>query len=129
MIEMHVEDILSIRRKLLIIMMKACLDDCPMGTRRKEAISNNARALEKAHFRDQSTTGTVRLGGDFGLGEESGTVLFERFDLLIIMAKTFAGGYPIGRFRKLAITRNLSEVTRLMGVGMEVGEISCLGGV
>ncbi len=123
--EMNGEEILSMRFRLLIIMMKACLDECPMGSFRKVAILRNAQELERnlssLNFLDPHA-GQL---GDLKPGPESVRTFNDRLKLLIIMAKSFAGGYPIGAFRRLAIANTLSAITRAVGIDDKESVDSC----
>ena len=118
--EMDQGDVLSVRFRLLIIMMKACLDDCPMGSFRRAAIIRSSQALEKGR---PSLLHAALWPGQFQDLQQTpdGVQVFDqRLKLLTTMAKAFAGGYPIGVFRKLAIKKTLLAITRAMGVHDEV---------
>ncbi len=114
--EMNREEILTMRFRLLIIMMKACLDECPMGSFRKAAIIRNAQELERNLSSLTYLDPQADPCGELKPRSESIRVFTDRLKLLIIMAKSFAGGYPIGVFRRLAIANTLSAITQAMGL-------------
>jgi hypothetical protein len=121
--EMDKGDVLSLRFRLLIIMMKACLDECPMGNFRKAAIIKNSQELEKGLPSLLPTGLWSAQVHDLESGPDGSHIFGERMKLLIVMAKAFAGGYPIGVFRRLAISKTLSAITQTMGIDGEVGTI------
>ncbi len=118
--EMDKGDVLSLRLRLLIIMMKACLDECPMGNFRKAAIIKNSQELEKGLPSLPRTGLWSAQVHDLESGPDGSHIFGERMKLLLIMAKSFAGGYPIGVFRRLAISKTLSAITQTMGIDGEV---------
>lgn len=120
--EMNGEEVLSVRFRLLLIMMKACLEECPMGNFRKAAIIRNARELERDLSSLASLGPEAGRYGDPKPKPESIRVFGERLKLFIVMAKSFAGGYPIGIFRRLAISNTLSAITQSVGID----DITCV---
>lgn len=124
--EMNREEVLSMRFRLLVIMMKACLDGCPMGNFRKEAIIRNAQELERNLSSLPSLCLQADRYADLESTAESIHGFNERFKLLIVMAKSFACGYPIGTFRRLAIWNTLSAITQDMGIDDKAPMESCV---
>ncbi|MBN2567885.1 MAG: polymer-forming cytoskeletal protein [Deltaproteobacteria bacterium] len=105
--EMQGEDVLLSRLQLLIIMCLACLKDYPVGQFRKDAIVANAN-----YIIEYCADLPVNLKGIKGNEQHRGTmdfkyILCERIRLLALMAKGFAEGNMIGRFRRQAAEENI----------------------
>lgn len=102
--EMSEEDISLSRLQLLIIMCKAYLKDYPLGEYRKEAVIKNAQEVSKD---------VTSLGSDVESTQEMDVdyVLRQRVELLALMAKAFAEGYPMGQFRQQALKDNLGHIS------------------
>ena len=111
------DDIFLSRLKLLIIMAKAYLKDCPIGKYRKSAIIENAHhvfyrslimASKIAFFKDQdlkerlSITSESKTEGEY--------VFHQRVQLLSVMAKALAENRLTGNFRKKALQDNLDRI-------------------
>ncbi len=111
------DDIFLSRLKLLIIMAKAYLKDCPIGKYRKSAIIENAHhvfyrslimASKIAFFKDQdlkehlSITSESKTEGEY--------VFHQRVQLLSVMAKALAENRLTGNFRKKALQDNLERI-------------------
>jgi len=111
------DDIFLSRLKLLIIMAKAYLKDCPIGKYRKSAIIENAHhvfyrslimASKIAFFTDQdlkkrlSITSESKTEGEY--------VFHQRVQLLSVMAKALAENRLTGNFRKKALQDNLDRI-------------------
>lgn len=110
-------DIFLSRLKLLIIMARAYLKDCPIGKYRKSAIIENShhvfyhslkliseRAVSKNHNLKMPSGATSE-----GKTEEQ-FVFHQRVQLLSVMAKALAEDRLTGKFRKKALQDNLDRI-------------------
>jgi hypothetical protein len=114
---MSKDDVFSSRLKLLIIMARAYLRNCPLGDYRKKAIIENANHVfyYSLHLVSEFT---ILKGGDFepsedivSMGKTSEEHLFhQRVQLLAVMAKALAEDRFEGHFRKKALTDNLGKI-------------------
>ncbi len=111
------DDIFLSRLKLLIIMAKAYLKDCPIGKYRKSAIIENAhhvfyRSLIMASkidfFKDQDLKKRLSITSESKTEEEY--VFHQRVQLLSVMAKALAENRLTGNFRKKALQDNLDRI-------------------
>ena len=131
--EMSSDDVFLSRLKLLIIMVKASLIGYPLGKYRKRAIIENAhyvfyRAIrinaksqrsKKYIFEDQTKM--------ICTGETSGWHHFyQRVQILAVMAKALAEGYPTGEYRIRAINENLDEICETFLIDFQLNDISFL---
>ena len=128
------EDIFSSRLKLLIIMSKAYLKDCPIGNYRKQAIIENSRFVfyqslklssEIAAIKnDDSRTqpGTASPAGD--MHEEY--IFHQRTQLLAVMAKALAEGRLKGQFRKKALQDNLNKICETLIFNFHINDVNFL---
>jgi hypothetical protein len=101
--EMSEEDISLARLQLLIIMSKGYLKGYPLGEFRKEAVIENAEEVAKyvkEHTSDAKSKEEMDTERIFQL----------RVELLAVMAKAFAEGYPLGDFRRNALEDNLDYI-------------------
>ena len=131
--EMSSDDIFLSRLKLLIIMVKAYLIGCPIGKFRKHAIIENAhyifyRAMQmntesqqrENHILDSQTNVICT-------GETSEWHLFhQRVQLLAVMAKALAEGYPTDKFRIRAINENLDEICETLIFDFQLKDMNFL---
>jgi len=131
--EMSSDDVFLSRLKLLIIMVKASLIGYPLGKYRKRAIIENAhyvfyRAIrinaksqrsKKYIFEDQTKM--------ICTGETSGWHHFyQRVQILAVMAKALAEGYPTGEYRIRAINENLDKICETFLIDFQLNDISFL---
>jgi hypothetical protein len=101
--EMSEEDISLARLQLLIIMSKGYLKDYPLGEFRKEAVIENAEQVaEYVKERMAHVESKDEMDPDH--------VFHLRVELLAVMAKAFAEGYPMGEFRRQALEDNLDYI-------------------
>lgn len=100
---MSEEDISLAKLQLLIIMSKGYLKDYPLGEYRKEAIIENAEYV--AQYVKKHMAG---LQSREEMDQEH--VFHLRVELLAVMAKAFAEGYPMGEFRRQALEDNLNYI-------------------
>ena len=114
---MSEDDIFSSRLKLLIIMAKAYLRDCPLGNYRKKAIIENANHVFYHSLHLVSESSIVKDNGFdpqadiVSKGKTSEEHLFhQRVQLLAVMAKALAEERLRGHFRKKALTDNLNKI-------------------
>ena len=131
--EMSSDDVFLSRLKLLIIMVKASLIGYPLGKYRKRAIIENAhyvfyRAIrinaksqrsKKYIFEDQTKM--------ICTGETSGWHHFyQRVQILAVMAKALAEGYPTGEYRIRAINENLDKICETFLIDFQLNDVSFL---
>jgi hypothetical protein len=101
--EMSEEDISLSKLQLLIIMSKGYLKNYPLGQYRKEAVIENAEQVAKdvkQHRLHLESKEEMELDHIFRL----------RVELLAVMAKAVAEGYPMGEFRRQALEDNLNYI-------------------
>ncbi len=106
------DDIFLSRLKLLIIMAKAYLKNCPIGNYRKAAIIENAihvfyHSLNLACFEPQSG-----ITSDVETGE--GQEFHKRVQLLAVMAKAMAENRLTENHRKKALRDNLDRICEIL---------------
>lgn len=119
--EMHKNDILLTRLKLLVIMSKAYLEDYPVGKYRKEAIIKNAEQVASEYAgRGAGTDDKSRKKMDFD------HVFNQRVQLLATMAKGFAEGHPMGHFRKKALGDNVDYISKAITFNNRISDIKFL---
>jgi hypothetical protein len=124
--EMRNDDILMLRLRLLIIMSKAYLEGCELGTYRKEAVIGDAEEVASISISFSD------CGMEFGSDEESkgktdfDHVFSERVRLLAMMAKAFAEGYPMGNFRDKALKDNVDEICSVIRFSAQMGNMRFL---
>jgi len=130
---MSSEDIFSSRLKLLIIMAKAYLKDCPIGKYRKKAIIENARFVfyqslklssEIATFKhdDYRTQSGTASTGD--MHEEH--IFHQRTQLFAVMAEALAEGRLKGQFRKKALQDNLDKICETLIFNFHIKDVNFL---
>jgi hypothetical protein len=130
---MSSEDIFSSRLKLLIIMAKAYLKDCPIGKYRKQSIIENARFVfyqslklssEIATFKhdDYRTQSGTASTGD--MHEEH--IFHQRTQLLAVMAEALAEGRLKGQFRKKALQDNLDKICETLIFNFHIKDVNFL---
>jgi len=127
------DDIFLSRLKLLIIMAKAFLKNCPIGKYRKSAIIENAhyvfyhslKLVSKADFiknhdsKKQSGTTSEAL-----TSEEY--VFHQRVQLLSVMGKALAEDRLTGNFRKKALKDNLDRICETLIFDFHVKDVGFL---
>lgn len=127
------DDIFSSRLKLLIIMAKAYLKDCPLGNYRKKAIIENANHVFYHSLHMVSESSTLK-NNDFDFqadtvskGKTSEEHLFhQRVQLLAVMAKALAEDRLKGHFRKKALTDNLNKICETLIFKFQIREVDFL---
>ncbi|RLB84535.1 MAG: hypothetical protein DRH24_04730 [Deltaproteobacteria bacterium] len=130
---MSEDDIFSSRLKLLVIMAKAYLKDCPLGNYRKKAIIENANHVFYHSLHMVSESSTLKNNGlDFqadivSKGKTSEEHLFhQRVQLLAVMAKALAEDRLKGHFRKRALTDNLNKICETLMFKFQIREVDFL---
>lgn len=111
--QMSQENVQLIRLKLLIIMMRAFHEDCPVGRFRKEAIGSNARRLEVHVLKHHPELRDLDQREDSGRYMSTTDLFLQRVQLLILMAKSFISDCPIGPYRRASINNNLEAISEL----------------
>lgn len=127
------DDVFSSRLKLLIIMAKAYLKDCPLGNYRKKAIIENANHVfyHSLHMVSESLN-LKNNGFDFQADivskeKTSEEHLFhQRVQLLAVMAKALAEDRLKGHFRKKALTDNLNKICEALIFKFQIREMDFL---
>ena len=127
------DDIFLSRLKLLIIMAKAYLKDCPIGNYRKSAIIENAHYVfyhslklvsKTAFFKNHELkTQSGTTSGDEAVEEY---VLHQRVQLLSVMAKAIAENRLTGNFRKKALQDNLDRICETLTFSFHIKDIGFL---
>ncbi len=127
------DDIFSSRLKLLIIMAKAYLRDCPLGNYRKKAIIENANHVfyHSLHLVSESSilkdNGFEPQADIVSKGKTSEEHLFhQRVQLLAVMAKALAEDRLRGHFRKKALTDNLNKICETLIFKFQIRDVNFL---
>jgi hypothetical protein len=130
---MSEDDIFSSRLKLLIIMAKAYLRDCPLGNYRKKAIIENANHVFYHSLHLVSESSIVKDNGFdpqadiVSKGKTSEEHLFhQRVQLLAVMAKALAEERLRGHFRKKALTDNLNKICETLIFKFQIRDVNFL---
>ena len=136
---MSEDDVFSSRLKLLIIMAKAYLSECPLGNYRKKAIIENANHVFYHSLHLVSESFILKDNGileDKGFetpedsvagGKTSEEHLFhQRVQLLAVMAKALAEDRLRGHFRKKALTDNLNKICETLIFKFQIRDVNFL---
>jgi hypothetical protein len=127
------DDIFLSRLKLLIIMARAYLKDCPIGKYRKSAIIENAHhvfyrslitASKTAFFKNQDFKQRLSITSEGETEEEY--VFHQRVQLLSVMAKALAENRLTGNFRKKALQDNLDRICETLLFSFHVKDVGFL---
>ena len=127
------DDIFLSRLKLLIIMARAYLKDCPIGKYRKSAIIENAHhvfyrslitASKTAFFKNQDFKQRLSITSEGETEEEY--VFHQRVQLLSVMAKALAENRLTGNFRKKALQDNLDRICETLLFSFHVKDVDFL---
>jgi hypothetical protein len=127
------DDIFLSRLKLLIIMARAYLKDCPIGKYRKSAIIENAhhifyhslKSVSKTFFyknHDLKTQPGIPSGGE----TDEEYVFHQRVQLLSVMAKALAEDRLTGNFRKKALQDNLDRICETLIFNFHIKDVEFL---
>ena len=123
------DDIFLSRLKLLIIMARAYLKDCPIGKYRKSAIIENAHhvfyhSLKTAFFMNHDLKTQPGITSE---GETEEEYLFhQRVQLLSVMAKALAEDRLTGNFRKKALKDNLDRICEILTFNFHIKDVEFL---
>lgn len=127
------EDIFSSRLKLLIIMAKAYLKDCPTGKYRKQAIIENARFVFYHSLKLSSEIVAIKNDdskiqpGTASTGDMHEEYIFhQRTQLLAVMAKSLAEGRLKGQLRKKALQDNLNRICETLIFNFRIKDVNFL---
>lgn len=127
------DDIFLSRLKLLIIMAKAYLKDCPIGKYRKSAIIENAHfvfyhslkiASKTAFFKNHDLKTQSNTTSEDATEEEY--VFHQRVQLLSVMAKALAENRLTGNFRKKALQDNLDRICETLLFNFHIKDVEFL---
>ena len=127
------DDIFSSRLKLLIIMAKAYLNDCPLGDYRKKAIIENANHVfyhslhlvsESSTLKDNVFEPQTEIVSQKKTSEEH--LFHQRVQLLSVMAKALAEGRLRGHFRKKALIDNLNKICETLIFKFQIRDVNFL---
>jgi len=127
------DDIFLSRLKLLIIMARAYLKDCPIGKYRKSAIIENAHhvfyrslitASKTAFFKNQDFKQRLSITSEGETEEEY--VFHQRVQLLSVMAKALAENRLTGNFRKKALQDNLDRICETLTFNFQITDVEFL---
>jgi hypothetical protein len=127
------DDIFLSRLKLLIIMSKAYLKNCPIGKYRKSAIIENAHfvfyhslklAPNTAFLKDHD----LKTQSEFttSVETEEEYVFHQRVQLLSVMAKALAEDRLTGDFRKMALQDNLDRICEALVFSFHINDVEFL---
>jgi hypothetical protein len=131
--KMSEDDIFSSRLKLLVIMAKAYLKDCPAGKYRKQAIMENShhvfyRSLQLINdafpIKDQDLKAKPDVGSRDDANEEH--MFHQRVQLLAVMAKALAEGGLRGDFKKKALAENMERICETLIFNFHIKNIAFL---
>ena len=131
--EMSDDDIFLSRLKLLIIMAKAYLKDCPIGKYRKSSIIENAHHVfyhslklvtETAFFKKHDLKTQSGITPEVETEEEY--VFHQRVQLLSVMAKALAEDRLTGNFRKKALKDNLDRICETLIFNFQIKDVEFL---
>ena len=127
------EDIFLSRLKLLIIMAKAFLKNCPIGKYRKSAIIENAHHVFYHSLKSVSKTAffknrdlQIQPGITFEDQTEEAYVFHQRVQLLSVMAKALAEDRLTGNFRKKALQDNLDRICETLLFNFHIQDVGFL---
>jgi len=130
---MSSEDIFSSRLKLLIIMAKAFLKDCPIGKYRKQAIIENSHFVFYQSLKLSSEIGPIKNDdsrtqpGRASTGELYEEYFFyQRTQLLAVMAKALAEGRLKGKARRKALQDNLDRICETLTFNFHIKDVNFL---
>jgi hypothetical protein len=130
---MSADDIFSSRLKLLIIMAKAYLRDCPLGDYRKKAIIENANHVfyhslhlvsEFSTLKDNGFEPQTEIVSKKKTSEEH--LFHQRVQLLAIMAKALAQDRLRGQLRKKALIDNLNKICETLIFKFQIRDVDFL---
>ena len=131
--EMSDDDIFLSRLKLLIIMAKAYLKNCPIGPYRKSAINENARYVFYHSLKLISKAAGIK---NYDLKKQSGItyddltseeyVFHQRIQLLSVMGKALAEDRLTGDFRKKALQYNLDSICETLIFDFNIKDVGFL---
>jgi hypothetical protein len=130
---MSEDDVFSSRLKLLIIMAKAYLKDCPLGNYRKKAIIENANHVfyhslhlvsESSVLKDNGFEPPADIDSRGKTPEEH--LFHQRVQLLAVMAKALAEDRLRGHFRKKALTGNLNKICETLIFKFQIRDVNFL---
>ncbi|MBW1726225.1 MAG: hypothetical protein JRF31_00115 [Deltaproteobacteria bacterium] len=130
---MSADDIFSSRLKLLIIMAKAYLRDCPLGTYRKKAVIENANHVfyhslhlvsESSTLKDNGSEPQTEIVSQKKTSEEH--LFHQRVQLLAVMAKALAEDRLRGHFRKKALIDNLNQICETLIFKFQIRDVNFL---
>ena len=127
------DDIFLSRLKLLIIMARAYLKDCPIGKYRKSAIIENAHHVfyhslklvsNEAFFKNNDLKTQSSITSEDEIKEEY--VFHQRVQLLSVMAKALAEDRLTGNFRKKALKDNLDRICETLTFNFQIKDVEFL---
>ena len=126
-------DVFLSRLKLLIIMAKAYLKDCPIGKYRKSAIIENAHHV---FYHSLKLVSKAAVTKNHDLKKQSGTtsealtpeeyVFHQRVQLLSVMGKALAEDRLTGDFRKKALKDNLDRICETLIFDFHIKDVGFL---
>ena len=120
------DDLFLARLKLLIVMIKASLQDCPVGRCRRATISRNAALVARETVDWRGYCANFRSDYNAIDGRDLDHVFYQRVKLLTVMAGAIAAGNPIGHHRKIAILDNIRELCTLLQFDTRVQQMPFL---
>ena len=123
--DMDLDHIFFSRLKLLIIMMRAYIEQYPLGAVRKAAIVDNA-AYISAESVDLDQLIPIRNETPAKDGMDVDHVFYQRVKLLAAMAKAIGLNYPMGAHRKKALIDNLNMICKTLDFNRGVKKVDFL---
>ena len=124
--EMDINDIFISRLQLLLIMVKAYLNDYPLGSYRLEALTENARHLQLEAEELGRPVRYLPAEIPFALSTGEGKEFFQRVKVLAQMAQALAEGRSGEHFRRQALKKNLNFICDQITFTRQIDDIEFL---
>lgn len=101
------DHIFTTRLHLLVIMVKATLNGYPIGSYRKKAVIENAKALHRLLSDSDISLALLNFN-------TSSHIFKQRIELLCVMATAIVSEtYPLGSHRQKAVQENLDTIVNI----------------
>lgn len=123
---MDQRDVVLGRLKLLIVMAKAYLRGFPTGEYRSRAMAENARQVENNWKMLSSYGDEFRGNPDWARDPLQEHLFGQRIQLLSVMVRSIAMGYPMGEFRRQALIHTIEEISRVLVIDSDAEKLPFL---
>ena len=124
--EMDINDIFVSRLQLLLIMIKAYLQDYPLGSHRLDALTENARHLQLEAEELGRPVRYLPAETPCALSSGDGKEFYQRVKLLAQMALALAEGRSGEHFRREALKKNLNFICEQITFTRQIDDIEFL---